>query len=344
MTIDTLPVIVGSYQRHEGISFPRYTNHRKYQFGIIPRTHHEREIIMAFVEDLSPQHDITKFVPDHILSDKTQPAVIPSLMPYLRDNKLNMRKAVGFLSGAYDHQEIVNKAIPGDERSHSWFKTSEVKDVRVFFRASQKDPDRAIGSKVRLYSMGRPYNARGDQEEIQHIDSGFLRFNLGATDPDMVFQNALASTMFYRSVYCIGGPAVVRKISIPAEEGDRAPSYKWMSAMNPKHDPSIDRRSYEHILHPALDAAGVERDFFSEKTLDDLVLVFTESKDIKDVETRLINLADEDIDREFALDIIAHSNTQEANLDNASPDDFDPSPGLNLVMTLRFLADNLVDE
>lgn len=298
---------------------------------------------MAFVEDLSPK-EIAKFIPDYLTDDSVDPLVITALTPYLRDEGLSMYKVAGFIAGAIDHQSIVKGVNPDSERTRSWFKTSEVKEVRVLFRVSEKDPDRVIGSKVRLYSMGRPYKGRGDREEVQHIDSGFLRFNLGSTSPDMVFQNALASTMFYRSVYCLGGPATVRKINIPAGEDAEAPSYKWMSAVNPKYDPTIDRHSYDHILHPALDAAGIERDFFADETLDDLVKVFTESRDVKDVENRLMNLAGEDISRELAMGIIADSNSQDANLDNASARDFDSSPGISLVRTLQYLSDHLADE
>ena len=303
-----------------------------------------------FLDQLVPRNKYLEYIPSFVNDDSVTPEAISGIAPFLNDQGMSLYQVLGFISGASDLQRIPLKRRGediSDDASKSWFSTTEVVETRVFFRSSNHNPDRAIGSMVRLYSMGAPYTGkksgnRNVPEEVQAIDSGFLRFNGGNKETAMVFQNALASTMFYNSVYCIGGPASVRKVNVVADDDSQAPSYKWLSAISPKWSDTIDRRSYEHILHPALDAAGVERDFFATETLDDLVRVFLDSTDMKDVETKLLNLEGEELDPQLVKGLIEHSNSPEANLSGSN--DFYSAPGLNLVATLGYLCDNLAGD
>lgn len=289
-----------------------------------------------YFSELVPRDDYTSFIPDFLLDDELPTGIFASLAPFLAKQGMSIRDYVGFVSGAEDLQKIVH-GEKDDESYATWFKTDKVEDVRVFFRTSDKDRDRALGSKMRLYSVGTPYG--GGDPETQHLDSGFLNFNM-MSGPAMVYQKALASTMLYRSLYCIGGPATVRKVNVPAGKDDRAPSYRWISAIRPSYTEDVDRHSYTHLLHGAVREAGLEDDFFDNRFLDAFLRVLFNSTTMDEMRRGLENLPEE-FSSEEVSEIIEVSNRPDANLSNASKTDFDKAEGLNVVRTLSKMAEIL---
>lgn len=298
-----------------------------------------------YLNELAPKKNILKFIPEHLLSDELPPQTFYSLENYLKSYGLSFREYIGFITGASEMQETVFKSyklrkedrqseLPKDDQS-VWFPTSKVEDIRVFFRNSKSDTNHSIGSKVRLYSWGKPY--KKDNECIQHLDSGFLTFARNSI-PKMIHQNALASTVFYQGLYAINGPASVRKLNVPAGKDDTAPSYKMVTYIKPSYSEDIDKRLYDHILTPAGIAAGIEdpTDFFGTALLDDLVDALTSSVSFNELIDRLRGLPDSDLDQNDIDRIIDRSNSKEENLSDS--DDFDEAPGLNIVATLDELA------
>ena len=298
-----------------------------------------------YLNELAPKKNILKFIPEHLLSDELPPQTFYSLENYLKSYGLSFREYIGFITGASEMQETIYKSyklrkedrqseLPKDDQS-VWFPTSKVEDIRVFFRNSKSDTSHSIGSKVRLYSWGKPY--KKDKECIQHLDSGFLTFARNSI-PKMIHQNALASTVFYQGLYAINGPASVRKLNVPAGKDDTAPSYKMMTYIKPSYSEDIDKRLYDHILTPAGIAAGIEDpvDFFGTALLDDLVDSLTTSVSFEELTDRLRNLPDSDLHKKDIDRLIDRSNSKEENLSDS--DDFDEAPGLNIVATLDELA------
>ena len=298
-----------------------------------------------YLNELAPKKNILKFIPEHLLSDELPPQTFYSLENYLKAYGLSFREYIGFITGASEMQETVFKSyklrkedrqseLPKDDQS-VWFPTSKVEDIRVFFRNSKSDTNHSIGSKVRLYSWGKPY--KKDNECIQHLDSGFLTFARNSI-PKMIHQKALASTVFYQGLYAINGPASVRKLNVPAGKDDTAPSYKMMTYIKPSYSEDIDKRLYDHILTPAGIAAGIEdpTDFFGTALLDDLVDALTSSVSFDELIDRLRGLPDSDLDQNDIDRIIDRSNSKEENLSDS--DDFNEAPGLNIVATLDELA------
>lgn len=298
-----------------------------------------------YLNELAPKKNILKFIPEHLLSDELPPQTFYSLENYLKSYGLSFREYIGFITGASEMQETVFKSyklrkedrqseLPKDDQS-VWFPTSKVEDIRVFFRNSKSDNNHSIGSKVRLYSWGKPY--KKENECIQHLDSGFLTFARNSI-PKMIHQNALASTVFYQGLYAINGPASVRKLNVPAGKDDTAPSYKMVTYIKPSYSEDIDKRLYDHILAPAGIAAGIEdpTDFFGTALLDDLVDALISSVSFDELTDRLKNLPDSDLDKNDIDRIIDRSNSKEENLSDS--DDFNEAPGLNIVATLDELA------
>lgn len=290
-----------------------------------------------YFNEMVPRDNYLAFIPEFLLDDEVPASVFSSLAPFLAKQGMSIRDYVGFVSGAEELQKILREEND-DESTATWFKTEKVEDVRLLFRAGDRGAGRTLGSKMRLYSLGTPYG--GGEARTQHLDSGFITYNSRHTG-SLIYQKALASTMLYCSLYCIGGPATVRKINVPSGKNDTAPSYKWLSAVRPGYTEDIDRLAYTHVLSAAMNAAGLEPGFFENRFLDAFMKVLLTSSTMDELRDGLLDLpedfTDEDID-----EIIAASNTREANLSDTTPDNWKNSEGLNIVQTFVTMG-NILD-
>lgn len=289
-----------------------------------------------YFNEMVPKNDYMSFIPDFLLDDELPTGIFASLSPFLAKQGMGIRDYVGFVSGAEDLQKIL-RGENDDESTATWFKTEKVEDVRLLFRSGDRGAGRTLGSKMRLYSVGVPYG--GGEPRIQHLDSGFINYN-SRQRASVAYQKALASTMLYGSLYCIGGPATVRKINVPAAKNDTAPSYKWLSAIRPARTEEIDRYSYTHVLSAAMNSAGLEPDFFDNRFLDSFMNVLLTSSTMDELREGLANLPEE-FSADEVDEIVAASNTAEANLSGTTPDDWKNSIGLNIVQTFITMGDIL---
>lgn len=301
-----------------------------------------------YINELAPKGNIKEFIPDFLLADDIPPQAFYSMESYLKQYGLNWREYIGFITGAAEMQETVynswklrkeDKEPPKDDQA-VWFTTTKVEDVRVFFRNSKSDSSNSIGSKVRLYTWGKGY--KQTEESIQHLDSGFLNFAKSYFDAKMIFQNALASTVLYHSLYSIGSPASIRKLNVPAGADAMAPSFKTVTAMRTNYSEDINKQSIDHILTPAGFAAHIDDpvDFFGRKQLDMIVDILFDSKSFDDVREGLLHLPEYNLTEDDVDAILDRSNCNEANLSQSK--DFDEAPGINIVATLDELA-NILD-
>lgn len=300
-----------------------------------------------YVNQLSPTSNPLMYVPDYLAEEEIALEVLPAFAPYL-SNKMRMDQLAGYLNGLCKLQKNIqgmDEEVNENAKSR-WFSTDEVKDVRVFFRRSTSDNGKTLGSKMRLYSLGKAY--RKDIIEVQHLDSGFITHNTFSNDNTMVFQNAISTTMLYKSLYSIGGRANVRKTNEVAPEGAASPTYKWVSALRPQISDNTDWREYTHILHPAAIQAGIKNpeQYFSElggnRSLDGIMDALTESKSIEEFADRMVSITSLELYKDDVEEIIERSNTREANLSYA--DDFDRAEGVNVVEMMRVLKDIFDEE
>lgn len=291
-----------------------------------------------YFSEMVPKNNYLAFIPDFLLDDELPTSVFSSLGPFLAKQNMSIRDYVGFVSGAEDLQKIL-RGENEDESTATWFKTEKVEDVRLLFRAGDRGAGRTLGSKMRLYSIGTPYG--GGEARTQHLDSGFITYN-SRHRASVVYQKALASTMLYSSLYCIGGPATVRKVNVPAGKNDTAPSYKWLSAIRPAYSEDIDRQPYTHVLSAAMKAAGLEPDFFDDHFLNSFMRVLLNSSTMDELKAGLEGLPD-GFSPDEVEEIVAASNSREANLSGATPDDWKNSEGLNIVQTFITMGNILLD-
>lgn len=303
-----------------------------------------------YLNQLTPKNRYLEYIPDVLLDDDVPPSVFPSLAHYLAPT-MHMDQYIGFIQGLTN----INQIVRGENDDYDqgtkarWFSTDKVVDVRLFFRNADKTGDKSIlGSKMRLYSIGTPYRSTGNEKEVQHLDSGFINYNMYG-GPSMCFQNAMAKTMLYNSLYAIGGRASVRKVNeVPKSKNNNAPAvgtYRWVSALRPLRCDETDWDDYFHILHPAAIEAGIDNpkeffaDFGGNAMLDDLMKVFLNSSSMNDLADRLLDVRGLELQEDEVEDIIASSNTRAANLSNS--DDFANAEGINMVETMRVLYDIL---
>ena len=301
------------------------------------------------IKRLSPKgKDLSYFIPGELIDDYIDPKIlIPTIAPHLYKD-MNIEQAVGFTNGLANLHEILSKdtgepTMRNDNKySYNWFKTSEVEEIRIFFRTSKNNSDSYIGSKMRMYSKGKPYSKKNNDNaelEMQHIDSGFIHYNYSNAGNDMVFQTSLARTIMHKAMYCIGGAATVRKESVEGSDG----KYRMITNMKPAFTEDLERYKYEHILSGACVAVGIEDPigFYGKDVLDGIYEIFFESRDIDKVRDGLLNLP-LDLSEDEVDEIIESSNSRDANLSEA--DDFEDAPGLNLVMTMDIIASIIEEE
>lgn len=300
-----------------------------------------------YINQLTPNNNPLLYVPDYLIEDEVPMPIIAAYAPFLQD-KMRPDQFIGYLVGLSNLQRNVQGEDEKEDKNacSRWFSTNEVCDVRVFFRMSNNDNNKAIGSKMRLYSLGKAY--KKETVEIQHLDSGFIRHNSYTNDNTMVFQNAISTTMLYKSLYAIGGRASVRKTNEPAPDNAAAPTFRWVSALRPQPSEDTEWGDYNHILHPAAIAAGISNptDYFSDlggnNALDKIMSALIESRDMDEFADRMLRipnmeLFDEDIDI-----IIERSNNAKANLSGAA--DFDRAEGINIVEMMRCLKEFFDEE
>lgn len=300
------------------------------------------------IQKLSPKgKDLTYFIPGELIDDYIDPRIlIPTIAPHLHKD-MGIDQAVGFTNGLANLHEILSKdtgepTMRNDNKySYNWFKTSEVEEIRIFFRISKNNNDSYIGSKMRMYSKGKPYSkskTSSDALEMQHIDSGFIHYNYSNAGNDMVFQTALARTIMHKAMYCIGGAATVRKESVEGSDG----KYRMITNMKPAFTEDLERYKYDHILSGACVSAGIDDpvDFYGKDVLDGIYDIFFNSRDMDKVRDGLFGLPI-DLSQDEVEEIIEFSNDRDANLSDA--DDFDDAPGLNLVKTMDIIASILED-
>lgn len=300
------------------------------------------------IQKLSPKgKDLNYFIPGELIDDYIDPKIlIPTIAPHLHKD-MTIEQAVGFTNGLANLHDILVKdtgepTMRNDNKySYNWFKTSEVEEIRIFFRISKNNNNSYIGSKMRMYSKGKPYSKSkkpSDELEMQHIDSGFVHYNYSNAGNDMVFQTALARTIMHKAMYCIGGAATVRKESVEGSEG----KYRMITNIKPAFTEDLERYKYDHILSGACVAAGIDDpiDFYGKDVLDGVYDIFFNSRDMDKVRDGLfdlpINLSEDEVE-----EIVESSNDRDANLSHA--DDFDDAPGLNLVRTMDIIANILED-
>lgn len=287
-----------------------------------------------YLDQLCPRNDYTEYLPEFVIHEDTPREVFPTLFSELL-RKNGPRVYVGFVAGATNLSKIINgerEKTPTKEISR-WFSTDEITDVRVFFRSSKHDDSQPIGSKMRLYSLGKPFRSKSEDLQVQHIDSGFLQSSVSDPVGSLAFQSAIARTMLYNSLYCLGGPALIRKVSVESEEGDK---HKWISSIRPKYSEKVDRRAINHILTPAGMAAGIDDpvSFFGSQVLDDVMECLISSRSMDDFADNIMDrdslsfVFDEDIE-----EIIDLSNSPEAN--HSRVDDFEE--GIDIVTMMRVL-------
>lgn len=295
------------------------------------------------IQRLAPRgKNLNYFIPGELIDDYADPHVlIPAIAPFLHQD-FTIEQAAGFANGLANLHEILEKdpkdpTVRGDHKySYNWFKTNEIEELRIFFRTSENNSDSYIGSKMRMYSKGTPYNkGRGSDELVmQHIDSGFVHYNYSNSDSEMIFQNALARTIMHKAMYCVGGAATVRKESVDSSDG----KYRMITNIKPSFTEDLERYKYEHILSGAAILSGVDDpiDFYGKDVLDGIYRVFFDSRDMSKLKDNLLelplDLSERDVD-----DIVDASNDEEANL--SGDEKFHKAQGLNLVQTMNMIAD-----
>ena len=317
---------------------------------------------MHHIDRLSPHEDITRYIPTSLIDEPLGETITNYVLPvWLANQNMDLEDFLGFSKGLMDIQHTLNinteenkASLKDSDTKLAWFKTQEVVDLRIFFRYSSQDNERAIGSKMRLYSLEK--DSDSSKSVIKHIDSGFITSNLNS-DIDLPFQKALSSTMFYRSAYCIGGPATVRKFNVPPTKEQRerssgygVPSYRVLSMIKPKFTEDFNRGQFKHIISPAAYAAGFDNpeEEIGFDALDHIENIILNSETYEDLLDGIMDitsaeigglkaypdfiLTDEDIDM---IDEI--SNSSKANLSGASEKDFGDSSGINLVQTLKMI-------
>lgn len=301
-----------------------------------------------YLNQLVPKNDVLNYIPDYLVNDDVRPEMLPVLSQFL-SKKMSMEECYGFLNELSAMHLIARNEHPDFERGTkgTWFSTPEVVDVRLFFREFSKssNSDMSLGSKIRLYSVGKDKNGN---ESIQGIDSGFVTYNSYAT-PQVVFQSALAKTMMYNSLYAIGSRASVRKINEVNQNrssNSEPTTYKWLSALRPLKTDEIDNSLFTHILHPAAYRAGIDNpdEFFSgfeggNKVLDRLLDALITAEGMEDLVTKLTSIKGLELFEEDVEAIISDSNSADANLDGA--DDFrnGKAKGVNIVTLMEHIGD-----
>ena len=301
-----------------------------------------------YLNQLTPKNNVLKYIPDYLVNDDVKPEMLPVLSQFL-SKEMNMEQCFGFLSELSGMHLITRNEHPdfSEGTKGTWLSTPDVVDVRLLFREFNKSSKKSgsLGSKMRLYSMSRD---DGGNESVQAIDSGFITYN-SYPSPQVVFQSALAQTMFYNSLYAIGSRATVRKIN--EANKNRTPNsqqpttYKWLSALRPLKTDGLDHKLFNHILHPAAFRAGIEdpSDFFEglggNKMLDKMMDVFITAQSMDDLRKGLLGiksleLYDSDID-----EIFEHCSSSEANLDGAKDFEQGNAEGINIVILMEHLGD-----
>lgn len=287
------------------------------------------------------------YIPSYLTDQPLDPAIIYSMSPYFVE-ELKEWEYVSFVTGLSNLHSILSGNHPdaGQGTKSAWFMTDEVVDVRLLFRkASDKSRGNpTLGSKMRLYSMGKPHHGGGDSV-VQSIDSGFITYNSFPTD-DIFFQKAMAKTMFYNSLYAIGGRASIRKVNEKNEISPTPPVFKWLSAVQPRRSDNTNWDDYDHLLYPAAMAAGIDNptEFFGDglgghDTLDKILDALTLADSLDDfcdrmMDIKALGLYQEDIDL-----IVDTSNDSRANKDNSSDFSDGKAQGVNIVDMMGNLND-----
>lgn len=312
------------------------------------------------IKDIMPVNDPTRFIPDALLNETIYNDEIVIQAVNKISNRMSLEEYIQYVQGAVNLHKICadsdtrrakGEKIPKGETRMTWFTTGEVEDVRVFYRTSNDDPNKAIGAKVRLYSLGRERDADEDDDDVvQGIDTGFLHYNFYRKSQDMAWQSALASTMLYKSLYSIGGPASIRKLNEAATDAD-AVTYKSLTAIRPSWSDNVDRGSYKHILHAAALKAGVDDplEFYGKKFLDDFEDALFNSKDINELKEAMKVMGDVELFDEEIETIIKESNQFAGDVsDPANPKrgfkKESQHPGINVVLTLEYIRDILEED
>lgn len=309
------------------------------------------------IRDIMPVNDPSRFIPDALLNETIyNPEIVIQAVNKIT-NRMSLEQYIQYVQGAVNLHNICadsdtrrarGEKIPKGETRMTWFTTGEVEDVRVFYRTSNDDPEKAIGAKVRLYSLGRDRDAdEEDDDVVQGIDTGFLHYNFYRKSQDMAWQSALASTMLYKSLYSIGGPASIRKLNEAATDSD-AVTYKSLTAIRPSWSNDIDRSSYEHILDAAAIKAGVDNpsEFFGTDFLDDFERAIFDSKDINELKEAMKVMGDVELYDEEVEEIISESNKFAGRIsDPGNPKKGirkeTQHPGVNVVLALEYIKDIL---
>lgn len=299
--------------------------------------------------DIVPTRNPKQYIPD-ALTMTTIPSTDVVLCAVDRITKsMNVEDYVGFATGAVEFHKInthsdeiraSGQKIPMSENRTSWYPTDEIADVRVFFRISDNfDEEKTLGSKVRVYNTFA--RNRGDEEtELQSNDTGFLNYNMYSKAPDMQWQNSLASTVLYQALFCVGGPATVRKLNRKNEsENSMAATYREIVAVNPSYREGLDRWKYEHILEPAARAGGIDDpiEFLGFDFLDDVADALFESKDIEELSSRVQKAGDLGLTSEDMREVIRASNAYAGKV-SRQMDKEKKHQGINVVELFRYIA------
>lgn len=305
-----------------------------------------------YLNQLTPKNDYLEYIPEILIDGELGKESIQVAALYLKDS-MRMEDCMGFIDSLNNIHLITRGEHPdyagGQGTRATWFSTNRVVDVRLFFREfSHSGREGVMGSKMRPYSVGRE---EGGQESIQSIDSGFITYNSYPT-AEHKFQSALSRTMFYNSLYAIGGRANVRKINeVNKNRDSNSPSapreYKWLSALNPLPTDGIDWRDYSHILHPAAMEAGIEnpQEYFDgfggdgDRILDGIFDGLINAKSIQDLGDRLHNVPHLGLTRGDIADIIDASNCNEANLSGSKDFSDGKAVGVNVVSMMGVISD-----
>lgn len=296
---------------------------------------------------------ITEYLPDFLLNEACRPEIVPYAIS-LADKRGNLTPAesVALANGLCDLNEVAIQSQkwkdegvkPSSEvRKTAWYSVNEVADVRVFFRQSNKEDGGTIGSKMRVYYEG--YNREEGEEEGQSIDSGFINIGYNLYEGRMVFQRALALSVLYKALNCIGGPAIMRKLNVPAPKESGRSSYKELTAIKPKFDKDLDRRDFDHVLYAACLAAGAIDDeglYFSNEFLDDFVEMLISSKNLDELKESMRTIGDIELMDDEIEDIIDKSNQWSADFLEVKKSKRKSEPeGINVVIALEYIKDIL---
>lgn len=298
------------------------------------------------IENYAP-NDITQFIPDYLLDDTINPTIITGLSQERLG--LHTRDYVGFLTGLYNYLSTPKKGEEDsdDSATCSFFKTDEILDIRIIFRPSKMDDNQIFASKMRLYFTGKAY--RRDTVETQTLDSGLLTMFSAHQPPDAVFQTALARTMLYKAAYSIGGPALIKKMNVPAPEDSVAPSFRMLANLRPMYDETIPRDEYTHILDAACRKAGMDSvSDIGVKAADDILHLFLHAKDPNKCIKMLRHVSDDSGEKllypEEAEEIVELNQSDEANIAGESPAEFQRTSGMSLVYTLKLINEILNED